>query len=91
VARPNFWALLISGVQLLFGGELKKDTTMKPVVTVKALRKLLSKDHPPFVILYQHKLIYIGKEAGEILDRLAITTIDQYTQFPAGYLVPQSR
>ncbi len=41
---------------------------MKPVVNFKAVRKLFSKDHPPFVILHQQKLIYISKEAGEVLD-----------------------
>ena len=41
---------------------------MKSVVNFEAVRKFLSKDHPPFVILHQQKLIYICKEAGEILD-----------------------
>ena len=41
---------------------------MKSVVNFEAVRKFLSKDHPPFVILHQQKLIYICKEAGDILD-----------------------
>ena len=47
---------------------MEEEPTMEPVVNFKAVRKLLAKDHSPFIILHQQKLIYISKEAGEILD-----------------------
>ena len=50
------------------GGDLNKNTTMTPVVNVKAVRKLFLKNYPPFVIPPQQKLIYTSKEAGEALD-----------------------
>ncbi len=71
VALPGFWAFLISGEYLKPGGDRNLcygDTTMEPVTNFKAVRKLLSKDHSPFVILHQQKLIFISKEAGEVLD-----------------------